>query len=83
MCNTAVFSRASKRLYEDFKVAKRSFNPNLFYICSLSGVILVWVAGKTKNHFALTEMQSDRNATKDHIKSYEVTKYQGLIKKIA
>lgn len=32
-----------------------------------------------KNCFAVMEVQSDRNATKDHIKSYEATKYQGLI----
>lgn len=28
------------------------------------------------------EMQGDRNATNDHIKSYNVTKYQRLIKKL-
>ena len=85
---TAVFSRANKRLYEDFREAKRSFNPtkSLFYICSLSEGVKMSHSGLSgwidqfKNCFALMEMQSDRNATEDHTKSYKVTEYQGLKK---
>jgi len=69
--------------------AKINFNPikSLFYICSLSRVKMShsglggWI-DQFKNCFALTEMPSDRNATEDCAKSYKLTKYQGLIKKL-
>lgn len=85
---TAVFSRANKRLHEDFREAKRSFNPikSLSYICSLSGVKMShsgldgWI-DQFKDCFALMEMQSDRNASEHHSKSYKVTRDQRLIKK--